>query len=58
MGNECLLSQSWDAAVMLMGEDGCLHSSAAAASQPRDAENGRLEGGNRDFAASLTCSPQ
>lgn len=46
-----------DAAVMLMGEDGWLHSSAAAASPPRDAENARLEGGNRDFAASFTYSP-
>lgn len=48
----------WDAAVMLMGEHGWLHSSAAAASPPCDAENGRLEGGNRDFAATLTYSPQ
>lgn len=45
-----------DAAVMLMGEDGWLHSSAAAASPSPDAEHGRLGGGNRDFAASLIYS--
>lgn len=33
-----------DAAVMLMGEDGWLHSTAAAASPPCDAENGTPEG--------------
>lgn len=41
-----------DAAVMLMGKDGWLHSSAAAASPSHDTENIRAEGGNRDLAAS------
>lgn len=46
-----------DAAVMLMGDDGWLHSSAAAASPACGAENVRLEGDIRDFAASLIYSP-
>lgn len=43
---------------MLVGEDGWLHSGATAASPSCDAENVRLEGGNRDFASSLIYSPQ
>lgn len=57
-GERVFVISERDAAVMLMGEDGWLHSSAAAASPPRDAQNVRLEGGNRDLATSSAYSPQ